>query len=90
MNKHIELVKRWIADNDSVSNEELTDNSVAAYTAWVNAKAYADARGTARIAANAAEAAAEVDYAEVAAAEVAAAEVAAAYWVKQYEELTDG
>ena len=26
MNKHIELVKRWIADKDSVSSQELTDN----------------------------------------------------------------
>ena len=26
MNKHIELVKKWLADNDSVSSQELRDN----------------------------------------------------------------
>ena len=26
MNRHIELVKKWLADNDSVSSQELTDN----------------------------------------------------------------
>lgn len=33
MNIHIELVKKWLADNDSVSQEELKDNRVAAYAA---------------------------------------------------------
>ncbi len=54
MNKHIELVKRWLADNDSVSNEELMKNSVDARDAWVYAEEYADAGGTARVAADAA------------------------------------
>ena len=40
MNKHIELVKKWLADKDSVSQEELEDNSAAAYTD-VNEAAYA-------------------------------------------------
>ena len=39
MNIHIELVKKWLADNDSVSQEELKDNRAAAYAAdaayWV-------------------------------------------------------
>ena len=30
MNKHIELVKRWLADNDSVTLQELEDNFIAA------------------------------------------------------------
>ena len=97
MNKHIELVKRWIADNDSVSNEELTDNSVAAYTAWVNAKVYADAGGTARFAADAADHAASAARAAASSGSYAAdaaydsaydAADGADYWVKRYEELT--
>ena len=39
MNIHIELVKKWLADPASVSQEELKDNRVAAYAAdaayWV-------------------------------------------------------
>jgi len=35
MNIHIELVKKWLADNDSVSQQELENNADAAY-------AYAD------------------------------------------------
>ena len=31
MNEHIELVKKWLADKDSVSQEELQSNSDAAY-----------------------------------------------------------
>jgi len=30
MNKHIELVKKWLADNDSVTQQELDDNRDAA------------------------------------------------------------
>ena len=30
MNKHIELVKKWLADKDSVSQQELSDNRAAA------------------------------------------------------------
>ena len=30
MNKHISLVKRWLADNDSVTLQELEDNFIAA------------------------------------------------------------
>ena len=97
MNKHIELVKRWLADNDSVSNEELTKNSVDARDAWVYAEGYADAGGTARGAADAADLASLASFAALPAeaaadaeAEVAEAAEAAAYWVKQYEELTKG
>ena len=102
MNKHIELVKRWLADNDSVSNEELMKNSVDARDAWVYAEEYADAGGTARVAADAADYAVSAAYAavlasfasfaalptEADAADAAEAAEAAAYWVEEYEELT--
>ena len=39
MYKHIELVKKWLADPASVSQEELKDNRAAAYAA-VNAASY--------------------------------------------------
>ena len=73
-NKHIELVKKWLADNDSnfyiirdnnsVSQEELTINARAAWAdaraAWADADAttWDDSDATARAAARAAEAAA--------------------------------
>jgi hypothetical protein len=31
MNKHIELVKKWLADPASVTQQELSDNSDSAY-----------------------------------------------------------
>ena len=84
MNEHIEVVKKWLADNDSVSNEELTDNKAAAYTA---AYAAADTE-----AAHAAKRAAYAAAADTAAADAAASanwgdKKAAAHWVKKYEEL---
>ena len=94
MNKHIELVKRWLADNDSVSNEELTKNSVDAMDAWAYAEGYADAGGSARVAADAADLASLASFAALPAEAAADAEAeaaeAAAYWVKQYEEVTKG
>ena len=41
-NKHIELVKKWLADNDSVSHVELVANADAAYAVSA-ADAYAAA-----------------------------------------------
>ena len=41
MNKHIELVEKWLADNNSVSLEELKANSAAADAANDAADAYA-------------------------------------------------
>ena len=41
MNKHIELVKKWLADNDSVSLEELEANKKSAYTAYYAARSAA-------------------------------------------------
>ncbi len=46
MNKHIELVKKWLSDKDSVSSEELKANSNAAYAANAAANA-ADAAAAA-------------------------------------------
>ena len=76
MNAHIELVKKWLADNESVSQQELEDSCNAAYAAYAAA---ADA---------AAYAAAAAAYADADAGAAAAAYAADAYWVKRYEELT--
>jgi len=76
MNKHIELVKKWLDDPKSVTLQELRDNAEAAYdaadAAWADYAAY-DAYDAA--------------WADDA---VAAAQAAydAAYWVKKYEKLT--
>jgi hypothetical protein len=46
MNKHIELVKKWLADPESVTQQELEDNRDAAecaYYAAANAAAVANA-----------------------------------------------
>ena len=89
MNKHIELVKKWLADPESVSLEELKANREAARDNW-------DAGATrATIAAYwAADAAVEAVKAAVYWAAGATA-VETVYWrnqtityIKQYEELT--
>ena len=78
-NKHIEIVKKWLADKNSVSPEEL---DAAAYSV-----AY-DATGTyAAAAANAADAAANATDALRGCVGTAYA-ADAAYWVKRFEELT--
>ena len=74
MNIHIELVKKWLADNDSVSQEELKDNRAAAYDAYDAAYAAYDAADAAYAAYDAYDAA----YA-----------AAAAYWVKRYDKLKE-
>ena len=66
-NRNIKLVKQWLADNDSVSSEELKAN--ASRAADYAARAAADAASY------------DAVYYE--------AEAAAAYWVKQYEEMTN-
>jgi hypothetical protein len=82
MNIHIELVKKWLADNDSVSQEQLKDNCAAADAA-------ADAAYTAAY--TAADAAVDAAYAAYDAAydAVNATAATAAYWVKRYEELKE-
>ena len=88
MNKHISLVKKWLAGED-VTTEELRANSVDAKAA-AHAGLYGDAAGTAaaevaaaHAAKRAADAAATTDNAHY-----WATADNAHYWVKQYEELT--
>ena len=83
MNIHIELVKKWLADKDSVSQQELRDNRAAAYDADYYAAANAADDDAANAAADAAHAAANADYDDD-----AYWADKAAYWVKRYEELT--
>ena len=77
-NKHIELVKKWLADKDSVSRDELIDELVT----------NEDAARAALAAANAAAYAANVAYNAAANAANAANAARAAHWVKRYEEVT--
>ena len=48
-NEHIDLIKKWLADSDSVSQQELADNRAAAAAA--RAAAYAAAAADAAYAA---------------------------------------
>ena len=87
MNPHISLVKRWLANNDSVSQTELCDNRDSACQAFEAADANIRSNnylGELEAAAVAAEAAAHAAHAE------AAAYAAADYCVKRYEELANG
>jgi hypothetical protein len=78
MNKHIELVKKWLADPESVSLEELEDSKEAAYRGGVKA-AWAEAVYEAAYwAVRAAKAAEDATYWRNQAIK----------YVKQYEELT--
>lgn len=73
INKHIELVKKWLANTESVTEEELLANNDSANAAYAdNEAAYYAAYYAAYVAAaaNASNAA----YAE--------------YWLKRYQELT--
>lgn len=81
MNKHIELVKKWLADKDSVSQEELNVNAKAAAELASEADEVA-----AEAAVRAAYAAARAAYPD---ASSARADWDAAYWVNSYEELTN-
>tara|TARA_B110000483_G_scaffold202831_1_gene244719 strand:+ start:395 stop:628 length:234 start_codon:yes stop_codon:yes gene_type:complete len=76
MDKHIEVVKKWLADNDSVSQTELEYNRVAAYRARAAAG---------RSSAHATDAVYQAAHAAYAAPYGASAD----YWVKRYEELTN-
>ena len=81
MSKHIELVKKWLDDPDSVTKEKLKANADAAAADADAAAAYAAA------AAWAADAAAEAAEAADAAAFSDTADYVEHY-VKKYEELT--
>ena len=74
MNPHIELAKRWLADNDSVTLQELQDNFSAADDTF---------------SANDTDAAYAADAASAYASSAASDAVKAAHWVKKYEELTN-
>ena len=86
MNKHIELVKKWLADPEAVSLEELEANREAAWADWdaVYGSDWADAETVYEAAWAAAEAAEPV----YEAAEPAYWRNRASEYVKQYEELT--
>tara|TARA_R110000851_G_scaffold14276_3_gene48338 strand:- start:673 stop:942 length:270 start_codon:yes stop_codon:yes gene_type:complete len=86
-NKHIEIVKKWLADKNSVSPEELDAAADdAAYSVAYDATGtYAAAK--AAKAANAADAAANATDALRGCVGTAYA-ADAAYWVKRFEELT--
>ena len=97
MNKHIEVVKRWLADADSVTLQELRENRLAASA--VAATNAATARDVAQwvkkflafknAAANAANVAAiAATEAEVSATVFLEANRDVARWVKKYEELS--
>jgi len=77
MNKHIELVEKWLADNNSVSLEELKANRYAASTVYLAARAAYEAAYAAYDAAYAADYDAYYAHGDV-----------AAYYVKEYKELT--
>ena len=78
MNKHIELVKKWLKDKSSVTAEELKANADAAYYAYA---AYADAYAAYAAAAYAAYAAAR------AASDAAESADYAEFYIESYEEI---
>ena len=83
MNKHISLVKKWLADNGSVTLQELKNSLSTTYAAADAAHNFWEVKAT--IAVYAAVAAARD--AKVAANVVADEVDAAARWVARYEEL---
>ena len=76
MNKHIELVEKWLSDRDSVSLEELEANASAAADAAFDASEAAEAAAEV---ADDAKVAAEATYAAAHAAHAANAATHAAY-----------
>ncbi len=89
MNKHIEIVKKWLKDNDSVSLKELQANKQAAGAAYAAAAADTAAAGAAYAAYAASDAATNAAInAAMAAAHAYFCADDAAYWVEHYEELT--
>lgn len=81
-NKHIQLVKKWLADPKSVSDEELKANIESA-DAECKALDTSPDRYILKVAAWAARAANMARYDDEAAVRLAA------HWVKKYEELTN-
>tara|TARA_B110000305_G_scaffold184670_1_gene205285 strand:+ start:175 stop:459 length:285 start_codon:yes stop_codon:yes gene_type:complete len=93
MDKHIEVVKKWLADNDSVSKKELRANHVSAYNAYINDDSADstddDSDDDAYNVAAEAAAAAKIAVTTAAAAAYRYVKPDAAHWVKLYEELTN-
>jgi len=80
VNKHIAIVKKWIADKNSVDDRELIANRQSAYDSDAAATyAYRMQIKAAFHAADAAAAASAVD--------ADADDTQAVYWVKKYESL---
>ena len=90
MNRHIELVEKWLNDNNSVSLGELKANRDAAYTDDAYAASAVAVAANAAYEANAAATAAYEAANAVAAYASAAASYAsaAANYVNKYKELT--
>ena len=85
MSKHIALVEKWMADNDSVTLQELKDSLSTTYAAAIAATTPADVKTTVAVYAAVAAARDAKIVANVVADEVAAA----AHWVKRYAELNN-
>ena len=84
-NQCIELVKSWLADNDSVTLQELKNNRDSAYADYADGNVAAETLYAADVAyAASSDAAAAAD----AAARAARAAATAAYWFRRYEEIT--
>ena len=88
MNEHIEVVKKWLADNDSVSKKELRANRASAnrarsavYGTPVRPDGDLPKAEAAFTAACSTTSTADFPFPSPA---------AAAWWVKQYEELENG
>ena len=102
MNPNIELIKKYLADNDSVTPEELKENRASADAATNVSFAAAEAAAEAAAAIEAAaDVAADATYAAAEAAAYADVSThytsnhdrnealsSAAHWVKEYEQLT--
>lgn len=84
MNKHIELVKKWLDDPESVTQEELEANAESARKSDA-----ADASAETAILAAGLAAAVPAEAARAAYAAERATVEGAAFWVKRHEELID-
>ena len=89
MNKHIEVVKKWLADADSVTLQELRENHVSAYNAYINDDSDDDSEDDSYNVAAEAAAAAKIAVTTAAAAAYRYVKPDAAHWVKLHEELTN-
>jgi hypothetical protein len=89
MNKHIELVKKWLDDPTSVTQQELEDNRNAADAANAANAANYDAATSVPFYAAAYYAAFYASYVDSDYAYADDAAANAVFWVKRYEELKE-